>query len=87
MAESYFSHLAHQEVSPAMVKRERKRKMATPEDDSKNTKIKLESEQSSYNDFAHRMMVRNMRTVEHSSALFLILMIVIYNNYNGTCAF
>ena len=57
MAESYFSHLAHQEVSPAMVKRERKRKVAPVEEESSNTKTKLESEQSMYNDFSHRMMV------------------------------
>lgn len=60
MAESYFSHLAHQEVSPAMVKRERKRKIAPVEEDSNSTKAKLESEQSIYNDFSHRMMVRDV---------------------------
>lgn len=60
MAESYFSHLAHQEVSPAMVKRERKRKIAPVEEESSSTKAKLESEQSMYNDFSQRMMVHNM---------------------------
>lgn len=60
MAESYFSHLAHQEVSPAMVKRERKRKIAPVEEDSNSTKAKLESEQSIYNDFSQRMMVRDV---------------------------
>lgn len=59
MAESYFSHLAHEEVSQAMLRRERKRKMAAAvDDDSNSKKTKLENEQSVYNDFSHRMMVR-----------------------------
>ena len=56
MAESYFSHLAHEDVS-AMVKRERKRKVASTEDDLKSRKTKLENEQSLYSDFSYRMMV------------------------------
>ena len=60
MAESYFSHLAHQEVSQAMVKRERKRKVASAEEELKSSKIKLENEQSAYNDFSKRMMVWRM---------------------------
>ena len=58
MAESYFSHLAHEDVSPAMIKRERKRKMASAGDDLKSRKIKLEDEQSLYSDVSKRMMVR-----------------------------
>ena len=58
MAESYFSHLAHEDVSPAMIKRERKRKVASAEDDLRNRKIKLEDEQSLYSDVSKRMMVR-----------------------------
>ena len=57
MAESYFSHLAHEDVSPAMVKRERKRKVASAEDDLRGRKTKLENEQSLYSDFSYRMMV------------------------------
>ena len=60
MAESYFSHLAG-DVSQAMVKRERKRKVASAEDELRNRKTKLENEQSLYNNFSHRMMVRFVR--------------------------
>jgi len=58
MAESYFNHLTPEEVSPAMIKWERKRKVA-PNEDASNTKIKLENEQSNYSDFSKRMMVRH----------------------------
>lgn len=61
MAESYFSHLAHEDVSQAMVKRERKRKVASAEDELRNRKTKLEDEQSLYSDFSYRMMVRFVR--------------------------
>lgn len=61
MAESYFNHLAHEEVSQAMVKREREKSRRLPpisEDDSNSKKIKLENKQPLYNDFSKRMMVR-----------------------------